>query len=343
MRTCWSLALILSLLPIASSTASAQKTLDFYFVDVEGGAATLIVAPSGESVLIDCGAPGDRDATRIAAAAKVAGLKQIDHLIATHWHSDHFGGTPDLVKRIPVAHFYHRGITPKGDEGAKYDEMIAEFKRCSSGKATILKAGDVLALSSSDVKILTVCGSGQFLPDRPNAPKNPLAAQFVPQPPDSSDNAQSLGFLLSFGGFKFVDLGDLTWNMEQKLVDPTDKVGQIDVFQTTHHGLEVSNNSVLIKTLNPRVAVFNNGPKKGGHPDVTTTLRSLPEIRAIYQLHKNLNARESENTTADHIANMSDTSDCKGEYIKLSVAPNGKSYTVQVGASGKKERFLTRN
>jgi hypothetical protein len=223
--------------------------------------------------------------------------------------------------------------------------MIAEYKRCSAGKATILKAGDTIPLRAARgtpaLKILTVCGSKKFLREKAGS-TNPVAAEYLPQAPDPSDNAQSLGFLLSYGGFKFVDLGDLTWNMEEKLVDPTDKIGQIDVFQTTHHGLEVSNNPVLIKTLNPRVAVFNNGPKKGGHPDVTMTLRNLPEIRAIFQLHKNLTSLESDNTVSSRIANTADTPECKGELIKLSVAPNGKSYTVQVGASGKKEKFATR-
>jgi beta-lactamase superfamily II metal-dependent hydrolase len=346
MRLRWSYALALALLPAASGAAPTKGTLDFYFVDVEGGAATLIVTPAGESVLIDCGAPGDRDASRIAAAAKAAGLKRIDHLIATHWHSDHFGGTPDLVKRIPVGHFYNRGVTEKGDEGALFEKMMAAYKQCSTGKSTTLKAGDWLPLHSTSgspvVKILTLCGSKQFLPDKPGAPKNPMAQQFLPQAPDPSDNAQSLGFLVSFGGFKFVDLGDLTWNMEEKLVDPTDKVGPIDVFQTTHHGLEISNNDVLIKTMNPRVAVFNNGPRKGGHPDVTMTLRQLPEIKAIYQLHKNLTSMESDNTTPNRIANTADTPDCKGEFIKMSVAADGKSYTVQVGPNGKREKFATR-
>ena len=292
MRIRGSYALAFLLFSTAALAASAQKPLDFYFVDVEGGAATLIVTPSGESVLIDCGAPGDRDASRIAHVAKdVIGLKQIDHLIATHWHSDHFGGTPDLAKRIPIAHYYNRGIPAgKGDEGELYDKMMAAYKACSAGKATTLKPGDWLPIRSTSgpaVKILTLCSSKAFMPDKPGAAKNPVADEFLPQAPDPSDNAKSLGFLLSFGGFRFVDLGDLTWNMEEKLVDPTDKIGQIDVFQTTHHGLEISNNPVLIKTINPRVAVFNNGPKKGGHPDVTMTLRNLPEIKAIYQLHKN--------------------------------------------------------
>src|SRR5207249_9947384 len=116
-------------------------------------------------------------------------------------------------------------------------------------------------------------------------------------------NARSLGFRLSFGGFRFLDLGDLTWNIEYKLVHPTDKIGPIDLYQVTHHGLEISNNPVLIKTVKPRVAVFNNGPRKGGHPQVTGILRRLPEAPTIYQLHRNVTATAAENTDPELIAN----------------------------------------
>src|SRR5262249_24275515 len=140
---------------------------------------------------------------------------------------------------------------------------------------------------------------------------------------------------------RFLDLGDLTWNIEYKLVAPTDKVGEVDVYLVTHHGLESSNNPVLIKTVNPRVAVFNNGPRKGCHPSVTATLRRLPDIQAIYQLHRNLGVSAAENTEAALIANAE--AKCQGEGISLTVAPDGKSYTVKVGPRGKSRAFKTRH
>src|SRR5262249_38441378 len=212
------------------------------------------------------------------------------------------------------------------------------------GKSKTLKPGDEIPLRQADgappVRLFCLCGSGDVIPDRPGATKNPVAAEHKPMPDDPTDNARSLGFLLSFGGFRFLDLGDLTWNVEYKLVHPTDKIGPVDVYQVTHHGLEISNNPVLIKTVNPRVAIFNNGARKGGHPQVTATLRRLPDIQAIYQVHRNLTVGAQENTDPEFIANPDEN--CQGESIRLSVAPDAKSYAVSVGSRGKPKQYETR-
>jgi competence protein ComEC len=345
MRLKWIVPLVICLMMAGAVQAQKPKGLDIYFIDVEGGAATLIVTPARESVLIDCGIPGPRDSGRILKAAQLAGVKAIDHLIITHWHSDHFGGVADLKRLIPIRHFYDRG-KPKPDYADERDyskKLLASYAAATKGKSTTLHAGDHIRLKSvgkMPVELLTVCGSGQFLPDGPGAPPNPLASEVTMKDPDPSDNAQSLGFRLQFGDFTFLDLGDLTWNMESKLVTPTDKIGAIEVFQTTHHGLEISNNAVLIKTIRPRVAVFNNGPKKGGHPEVTATLRSSPDIKAIFQLHKNVGASDEQNAPASRIANIDEK--CAGEPIRLFVEPDSRSYTVTVGSSGMPERFETR-
>jgi beta-lactamase superfamily II metal-dependent hydrolase len=339
----WVWALGVLLLPSAVCAAD-RRGLDVYFVDTEGGAATLLVSPAGESVLIDCGNPGTRDAERIGRAAKQAGLKAIDHLIVTHWHSDHYGGVGRLAKLIPVRNFYDRGIPDKLDEDrAGFPVLIRAYRAATAGKSKPLKPGDEVKLKQAPrgpaVKLLCLCGGGKVIPDRPGAPANPIAREHKPQPVDKSDNAKSLGFLLSFGGFRFLDLGDLTWNVEYKLVHPSNKIGLVDVYQVTHHGLESSNNPVLIKSVRPRVAVFNNGATKGCHPDVTTALRRSPDIRAIYQLHKNLKPG-AENAPAAFIANAE--AKCKGEMIRLSVAADARSYTVTVGSKGKARRYATR-
>src|SRR5262249_39121776 len=173
-----------------------------------------------------------------------------------------------------------------------------------------------------------------------DAEPNATAEEHKHQPEDKTDNARSLGFVLSYGGFRFLDLGDLTWNIEYKLVSPSDKIGLVDVYQVTHHGLDISNNPVLLKTVSPRVAVFNNGPRKGGAPSVTTTLRRLPDIQAIYQLHRNLTVGAQENTDPEYIANPDEK--CQGESIKLAVAEDGKSYTVTVGSKGTPKKYETR-
>jgi competence protein ComEC len=343
----WLKTLLLLCLITFALAAHAQRGLDIYFVDTEGGAATLIVTPTGESVLIDSGNPGTRDATRIETLAKkVAHLKAIDHLITTHWHLDHYGGVEELSKRMPIHHFYDRGIPEKTlDDPQNFPRLIAAYQRASQGKSTTLKAGDTVPLKAQSgrphLKLTCLVASGKTVPDQPNAPKNPLATENPPRPKDMGDNAQSLGFVLEYGGFRFLDLGDLTWNIEYQLIAPTDKIGLIDVYQVTHHGLEVSNNPLLLQTVKPQVAIFNNGPRKGGHPDVLKTLRQLPGLEAIYQMHRNLNLGDKENAPSEFIANSDEN--CKGEFIHLSVAADAKSYTIRVGGNGTPRRYLTRS
>jgi beta-lactamase superfamily II metal-dependent hydrolase len=336
--------LLLLLVPIASA-AEEKRGLDIYYIDTEGGAATLVVTPAGESLLFDCGNPGPRDAERIHEAAKKAGLKQIDHLFITHWHSDHYGSVSRLVKMIPIRNYYDRGIPDKLEEDPKnFPLLIQGYREANEGKSKVLKAGDELALKQQEgtpaLKLLCLCANQEVIPDRLGAAENPLAKEHKAKPEDKSDNAKSLGFLLSYGGFRFLDLGDLTWNIEVKLVAPTDKIGPVDVYQVTHHGLEISNNPVLINTVKPRVAIFNNGAKKGCHPSVTSALRRSPDIQAIYQLHRNLTVGAQENTDPEFIANPDEK--CQGESIKLSVASDGKSYQVQVGSKARAKKYETR-
>jgi beta-lactamase superfamily II metal-dependent hydrolase len=324
----------------------SARGLDIYFIDTEGGAATLIVTPAHESVLIDCGNPGARDAERIhKTATEQAGLTAIDHLIITHWHTDHYGGVERLAQLLPIRRYYDHGIPKQLQEDPQnFPLLIQAYRKATGGNSTILKPGDEIALKQKEgalpVGLRCVCSGGEVIPDRPGAPENPIAEEHKPMKDDPSDNARSLGFVLSYGGFRFLDLGDLTWNIEYKLVHPSDKLGPVDVYQVTHHGLEISSNPVVLKTVRPHVAIFNNGARKGGHPQVTATLRRLPDIQAIYQMHRNVMVGDQENTDPHLIANVEEK--CQGEGIKLAVAANGKSYTVTVGSHGKPRRFETR-
>ncbi len=340
------LAVWVVLLGVSCAHAADQpRGLDIYFIDTEGGAATLLVTPLQESVLIDCGNPGARDADRIHQVATAAGLKEIDHLVITHWHSDHYGGVGRLAQLLPIRNYYDHGIPEALVEDPKnFPLLIQAYKQASQGKSKILKPGDEIALKQVEgmppLHIYCLCGSGQVIPDKPGAPENPIANEHQPQAEDKTDNARSLGFLISYGGFRFLDLGDLTWNIEYKLVHPSNKIGPVDVYQSTHHGLEISNNPVVIKSVEPRVAIFNNGARKGGHASVISTLRRLPQIQAIYQVHRNVTVGAQDNTDPEFIANADEK--CAGEGIKLSVAPDSKSFTVTVGSKGKPRRYETR-
>jgi hypothetical protein len=236
---------------------------------------------------------------------------------------------------MPIGKFYDRGIPEVLNEDKKgFPVLIGAYRKVTGGKSTTLKAGDELKLMQADgspeVKLLCLCASGEVIGEKKDAKENPIAKKHKAKAPDPTDNAKSLGFLLTFGGWRFLDLGDLTWNVEYKLVSPSNRIGEVDVFQVTHHGQDSSNNPVLLESVGPRVTICNNGPRKGGHPSVLAILRRLMGIEGIYQLHRNLSAGEGETADADHIANDSRNGE-SGNGIVVTVAPDANSYEVKVG------------
>ncbi|MFN0055755.1 MAG: ComEC/Rec2 family competence protein [Planctomycetales bacterium] len=329
------------------SAAADEKDgrLDIYFVDVEGGAATVLVTPKGESVLIDSGYPDNdgRDRDRILKVVRdVAGRTQIDHAVVSHWHLDHYGNHAVLASQIPIKSFWDRGIPDALKEDPAFADRIVNYRAASQNKSKTLKAGDAYNLPSGQtplaVKVLTA--SGEVIPNI--GPANPFASEHKPKEDDPTDNAKSLSLLWTFGKFKFLTCGDLTWNTEAKLMTPNNPVGQIDLFMVTHHGLDVSNNPVMVWALDPRVAVTCNGPTKGGALETQQTLRKVKSLQAAFQLHRNVKSEAAEQTPAEFIANSETTEDCEGVYIKASVAPDGNSYTVRIGEKGKLHTFATR-
>ena len=176
--------------------------------------------------------------------------------------------------------------------------------------------------------------------------KNPLAGTVPPKPLDTSDNANSAVFLLQFGAFRFFDGGDLTWNLEDQLVSPINRVGRVDVYQTDHHGLDLSTNPILVKSLAPTVAVMNNGPRKGGEKGALATLKALPDLQGWFQVHRSMNVPLDQNTSADYIANLEEfrpADKCPGNYIKMSVAPDGAAYAITIPATGFTRTYQTAN
>jgi len=328
-----------------TTSQAAPGNLDIYFIDVEGGAATLIVTPAGQSLLIDSGFPGDRDAGRIARVAlEVAGLKQIDHCVITHWHRDHVGGIAPLARLIPIRNYYDHGL-PQAMTSDLQPEFIEAYKQTTQGKSVTLKPGDRIKLLSPKyvprLEVRVLAAGGVVLGEKTAIPQiRPCGENFDPKPEDKTDNVNSVGILLSFGNFQFFDGGDLTWNIENRLACPRNLVGVVDVFQSDHHGLEVSNNPRLIRALSPRVAVINDGPRKGGDAGFYARLKGIKEIEAIYQVHRNVRTTDKDNTMSGYIANELEA--CEGNFIKLSVAPNGKSYTVSIPAKQISRTYRTR-
>jgi hypothetical protein len=334
-------AAIWALTAASALAGQADKRLDIYWIDVEGGAATLIVTPAGQSVLIDTGNPGHRDPDRIVqVATRQAALRQLDHVIITHYHTDHFGGAATLATMLPIKHLHDNGIF----EGI-VDRPDASYLECKAERRSTINPGDTLELAaapSGTAPLLMRClGTRQHYIDPATGEKpNAECAESRSKPIDTTDNANSVVTLVSFGPFQFFDAGDLTWNLEKDLVCPTNRVGKVDVYQTGHHGMDQSNNPLLIHALSPTVAVFNNGSTKGCDPGAFTTLKECPSVAAIYQVHRNLRGDGSPNAPDDYIAN--DAKDCKAHHIKLSVAPDGTSYTVEVPSTGHSRTYRTR-
>ena len=332
--------------PISQIRAGADdQRLDIYFIDVEGGAATLIVTPAGESILIDSGYPDNngRDLKRILNVVRdVAGLNHIDHAAVTHWHRDHYGNHAALAAEIDIRHFYDRGIPDALQEDPEFEARIADYRRASQNQSIKLSAGDIFDLDSprTPLSIQVVAASREVIPN--DGEPNPFADRHEPQPEDPSDNAASLAVMLQFGEFKFLCCGDLTWNVEAELVSPNNPLGQVDLYMVTHHGLPSSNNPALVLAVDPSVAVMCNGPTKGGHPQTLKTLRAVKSLEALYQLHRNVKLDGSEQTPAKFIANSEPTENCEGVWVLASVAPDGNMYTVQIGAEGQPHNYTTR-
>jgi competence protein ComEC len=333
------MAAVLWLVAALGITAGAQRPLDIYFIDVEGGQATLFVTPSGESMLIDTGYPGfqDRDVNRVLAMAKQAGLSRLDYLLVTHYHNDHVGNAAAIAARIPVGTFIDHGQSVETDDAAKalYDTYV---KGRARGRHLLVKPGDKVPIRDLDVTIVTANGEKLTQPLCRPCAANPSCAGFVPKPTDTSENARSVGSMIAFGRFRMVDLGDLTWNKEHELACPNNLLGTVDLYLTTHHGLDQSGLAALVHGLQPRVAVMNNGPRKGGSVEAIDTVRRSPGLEDFWQLHYAVGAGAA-NMPAPMIANLDESG---AHYIKVSAQRDG-SFTVTNSRTNETRTYKARN
>jgi len=323
---------------VCCGQGGTEKTLDIYFLDMVGGGSTLIVTPMGESVLIDTGSrePLHRDADRIFKACQDAGLKQIDYLITTHFHLDHFGAILELSKRIPIKFFFDKGVLPPADEQDSdwFRQLYPMYQQATKNNVKPLRAGDDVPLKNDPAgKILPVklhCVASEKKIEDFNDDIDAPVEGFEIRKPDDSDNARSIALVLTYGKFVFFAGGDITWNVEHHLAHPVNRVGKIDLYQVTHHGLDLSNNSILLKAISPTVCVAMNGPRKGIEPNTFKAMKALSSVKAIYQIHYNTQFGDGGNTAPDFIANPKENPK-EGRYIKASVNPEKGIFTVSIG------------
>ena len=334
---------LFAMLMLTGAARPAANTLDIYFIDVEGGQATLMVTPTGESFLVDAGFPGDgtfaskpgdpaqaRDAQRILAAARDAGVRQIDHLMLTHYHGDHMGGVIELSQLLPIRHFIdHSAPSAEAEVGvpgtmALYNAYVALR---ASGTHTEPKPGDRLPLGGVDVVVLASAGEVLGAPLAGAGQPNPACTGTGEPAQEKTENPRSTAIRVQFGAFRFLNVGDLS-GAPLFATCPTNLIGTADLYLIAHHGGNDGADPSLFAAVKPRVAIFNNGPRKGAQARTFATIRGIPTLDA-WQLHRSGNPGV-ENVPDARVANLDESTSA---WIKVSARPDG-SFTVTNGRTG---------
>lgn len=329
--------------------AQQKKALEAYFIDVEGGQSTLFVSPSGQSLLVDTGWAGPRDAGRIASVAKLAGVSQIDYLVLTHYHADHAGGVVDLAGLIPVKNFVDHGL-PQEETRNVPQNYAAYLTVRGKGRHILVKPGDKLPIQGIDVQIISSAAQTISEPLPGAGTANPLCSDFMPKdevadPLVGGENKQSVGMVISLGKFRLGDFGDLTWNKEHDLACPNNLIGKLDVYVVSHHGQDISSLPILVHAERPRVAIMDNGANKGGAVATFETLKTSPGLEDLWQLHFAVDAKDH-NMPEKFIANLgtggTSASGVPDEgavnYIQMTARPDG-SFTVKNSRNGYQKEY----
>jgi competence protein ComEC len=322
---------------LSLSAAPAPKPLQIYFVDVEGGQATLVVSPSGQSLLIDAGWPGyeGRDADRIKVAANQAGISQLDYVLITHYHRDHVGGVPQLADGMKIGTFIDHGPNMEDSEVTRVD--YAAYEKASAGHPhVVVKPGWTLPIKGIDVRVLSSAGEVISTPLPGAGETNKYCSSEPAASEDKTENARSVGVLITYGQFRFLDLGDLTKQKELELACPKNLLGTVDLFLVTHHGTDLSNPKALDWALHPRVAVIDNGPRKGASPAAWEIVHDSPGLEDLWQLHYAEESDRDHNVAEDRIANVKEN--CEGKYLKV-VAEKDGSFTLTNSRTGAEKTY----
>ena len=324
--------------------ATATATLRIYFIDVEGGQSTLFVAPTGQSLLVDTGWPDHhgRDADRIVAAAKDAGIAKIDYLLLTHYHIDHTGGVPNLVARFSVGTFIDHGPNRETGDAATAAAFDGYQQVLSSGKYGHITAHPGELLPIRGLRVEAVSADGDLL-SRPlpgaGQPNAAACAASERRPADQTENARSLGVLITFGKLRILDLGDLTWDKEMQLMCPANKLGRVDLYVVSHHGWDHSGSPALVDGIRPRLAVMDNGADKGGTPSTWDIIERAPGHTALWQLHYSDAGGSAHNVAPEYIANPPGPDG--GHFLRVTCRRDGTMFVFN-SRTGQTRRYAPR-
>lgn len=314
-----------------------------YSIDVEGGQSTLLVSPTGASLLVDTGwrdgfggAPG-RDAMRIEAAMKDAGIDHLDKVLITHFHVDHVGGVPELVKQVKVGEFLDHGVNREDSDITRHD-YAAYVQAIGSTPRRTVKPGDTIDVPGLSIVVLTADGEHIDKVPGVTAKPNPYCASEPKWELDQSENPRSAGILVRYGKFRFLDLGDLTKAKEIPLMCPDNRIGRVDLLLVSHHGLDQSSSKSLVWAIAPRVAIMNNGAHKGGSPEAWETVHTSTGLQDLYMLHTAEGSDAAHNSAEELIANPKGASAPDGQYFKV-VAREDGSFSVTNSRMGKTQEY----
>jgi competence protein ComEC len=335
-----------------------QKPLDIYFIDTEGGQATLLVSPSGQSMLVDTGFPGNqgaatpaeanapgitRDADRITAVLKQANVTVLDYVVITHYHGDHAGNAAELANRIPIRHFVDHGPYTVELQPNRSGAFVSYQPVRERAHTIVPRPGDKIAIAGLDVRVVSAAGDVLTEPmvGAPGAgAPNPLCRDAKLKDQDATpENFESIGLVVRYGSFRLLDLGDLTWNQEHALACPNNLIGTFTVFHTTRHGDPHSGAPQLVHAIRARVALMNNGERKGGSPEYWQTVHEAPGLEDFWQLHRSAAGGVEHNSPEQFLANLNEID--HGHNIKMSVRGDG-SFTMTNERTGFTKEYPTR-
>lgn len=341
MRRLWLAVAGVGLLGVMAAAQADTQTL-IYFIDTEGGMSTLIVSPTNgilgtkEVLLLDAGNlnPPGRDADRIVAAMKDAGVERVDTLVVSHYHGDHVGGVAALFDKVPVRRVYDPGAFVPEQNGTREAGYLSYLEVRRHAHVTIPKPGMKIPVAGLDVHVISSAGDVITAPlPGVRRAQNPLCATAQKRAQDNTpNNFESIGVLVEFGRFRYLDLADLTWNQELEVACPSNLLGQVQVYRTSRHGTDWAGAQALVHAVRPRVAVMNNNPTKGGTPGTFQIVKSSPGLEDFWQLHYSDNVSKEVNSPEQFIANSTGAGD-GGHYIKLTARSDG-SFTMVNGRNG---------